>query len=56
MEQSRTQDKFMFRLPDGMRERIKAAAKANRRSMNAELIFQLERIFPAQGGDGAQAS
>lgn len=38
-------DKFMLRLPDGMRERIKAAADENRRSMNAEIIARLEISF-----------
>lgn len=31
------QEKFMARLPDGTRERLKDTAKRNRRSMNAEL-------------------
>lgn len=34
-------DKFMLRLPDGMRELIKASAEANGRSMNAEIIRRL---------------
>lgn len=44
---ARTDDKMMIRLPDGLRDRIKAAARANRRSANAELVFHLERVFPA---------
>ena len=40
-------DRFTLRLPDGMRHRIKLAAAANLRSMNSEVIFQLERAFPA---------
>ncbi|QRZ15959.1 Arc family DNA-binding protein [Paracoccus methylovorus] len=35
-------DKFMLRLPDGMRDRIKAAAERNNRSMNAEIVMALE--------------
>lgn len=35
-------DKFMLRLPDGMRERIKAAADQNNRSMNAEIVARLD--------------
>lgn len=35
------QDKFMLRLPDGMRAQIKADALANDRSMNAEIIARL---------------
>ena len=53
-DQNRTlQDKFMLRLPDGMRERIREAAEQNKRSMNAEIIARLEASFsPAtdQGG------
>lgn len=39
------QDKFMLRLPDGMREKIKVAAEANKRSMNAEIVARLEATF-----------
>lgn len=42
----RESDKFMLRLPDGMRDRIKAAADANNRSMNAEIVAALEDKFP----------
>ncbi len=31
----RESDKFMLRLPDGMRDQIAEAAKTNNRSMNA---------------------
>lgn len=40
-------DKFMLRLPDGMRDRIKAAAEASNRSMNAEIVGALEEKYPA---------
>lgn len=40
-------DKFMLRLPDGMRDRIKAAAETNNRSMNAEIVATLEEKYPA---------
>lgn len=42
---SQSQDKFVVRLPDGMRERIKAEAEANNRSMNAEIVARLEGSF-----------
>ncbi|OWV87342.1 hypothetical protein ATY75_03260 [Rhizobium sp. N122] len=42
----REQDKFMLRLPDGMRERIADAAKSNKRSMNAEIVAALEDAYP----------
>lgn len=43
---SQSQDKFIVRLPDGMRQRIKAAADRNQRSMNAELVSTLQRAYP----------
>jgi hypothetical protein len=43
----RESDKFMLRLPDGMRDRIRAAAEANSRSMNAEIVATLEEKYPA---------
>lgn len=43
---SRQQDKFVVRLPDGMRERIAAAAEAAGRSMNAELVKRISESFP----------
>ncbi|QCP86504.1 Arc family DNA-binding protein [Cereibacter sphaeroides] len=39
-------DQYMLRLPDGMRDRIKAAAEANNRSMNAEIVATLEERYP----------
>lgn len=36
----------MLRLPEGMRDRIKAAADASGRSMNAEIVAALEVQFP----------
>ena len=36
------QDKFIARLPDGLRERLKTVAERNKRSMNAELVQALE--------------
>lgn len=39
----RDSDKFMLRLPDGMRDRLKSDAEANKRSMNAEIVARLEK-------------
>lgn len=47
------QDKFIVRLPEGMRERIKAAADANNRSMNAEIVATLRQAYPAPDPDEA---
>ena len=43
---NRESDKFMLRLPDGMRDRIKLAAEQNGRSMNAEIVAILEKEYP----------
>lgn len=42
MQGRQQNDKFMIRLPDGVRDRLKEAAQRNRRSMNAELGLALE--------------
>lgn len=44
---SRVAEQFVVRFPDGMRGRIAEAAKANNRSMNAEIVARLERSFTA---------
>jgi|GEM_PF-1433277 len=41
------QDKIIFRAPDGMRERLKVAAKRNNISMNELILEILEQHFPA---------
>ena len=43
MNDSRVQDKFVIRLPDGLRPEIAAVASRNQRSMNGEIIHRLER-------------
>lgn len=45
------QDKFMLRLPKGMRERIKRASEMNNRSMNSEIVERLQYSF---GGADAE--
>ncbi|WP_339457458.1 Arc family DNA-binding protein [Pseudomonas sp. EA_65y_Pfl1_P120] len=37
-----SEDKFVVRLPDGMRSRIALEARDNARSMNSEIIYRLE--------------
>jgi hypothetical protein len=41
----RGSDQFVVRLPDGMRDQLKAEAEANQRSMNAEIVARLEESF-----------
>lgn len=42
----RDQDKFMLRLPEGMRERIKVKAQRAEMSMNEAIVHCLEHFFP----------
>lgn len=46
---SERQERFIVRFPDGMRDKISALAKANGRSMNAEVISLIEASL-SQGG------
>ncbi|TLX59551.1 DNA-binding protein [Stutzerimonas nosocomialis] len=46
---SRTADKFVVRLPDGMRERIAEVARNHHRSMNSEIIARLEQTLFQEG-------
>lgn len=42
---SRTADKFVVRLPDGLRDDIAVLAESNDRSMNSEIINRLKRTI-----------
>lgn len=44
---AKDQDKFVVRLPDGMRERIRAKADRAGMSMNEAVVWCLEQYFPA---------
>lgn len=48
MYSSRTADKFVVRLPDGMREQIAEVARTYHRSMNSEIISRLETSLLAE--------
>ncbi|MCD1266075.1 hypothetical protein B5M44_19190 [Shinella sumterensis] len=43
---SQLAERFQIRLPDGLRDRIRASAATNNRSMNAEIVNALEFAFP----------
>lgn len=49
---SRTADKFVVRLPDGMRDRIAEVARNQHRSMNSEIIARLENSLQNDTGFG----
>lgn len=42
---SQMQEKFIIRLPDGMRDAIKRAAVEEGRSMNAQIVQHLRAIY-----------
>lgn len=42
-------EKFVVRLPDGMRERIATVARTHRHSMNTEIVAWLERSLVQDG-------
>ncbi len=46
---SRTADKFVVRLPEGMRDRIAEVARDQHRSMNSEIIARLESSLQQDG-------
>lgn len=48
---SRSLDKIVIRVPNGLRDRIAAAAKESHRSVNAELVELLERTYPPPTAD-----
>lgn len=54
---SRTADKIIIRLPDGMRDRLHQRAEANGRSMTAEVVGMLEQVLeePTEQEMGAMA-
>lgn len=51
--ESRVADKFVVRLPDGMRERIAVLASTNHRSMNSEIIKRLEESMVGDNPESA---
>lgn len=39
------EDKYIIRFPNGMRDRLKEVAKANNRTLNAEIVARIEQSF-----------
>lgn len=56
MYPSEAADKFLVRLPDGMRERLRQQAKANRRTMNSEIVHHLDRALSTENENGPAAT
>ncbi|RON50495.1 hypothetical protein BK666_05040 [Pseudomonas frederiksbergensis] len=45
-------DRFVLRLPDGLRLKLKRIAKENRRSLNGEIVARMERsLAQPQSGE-----
>lgn len=51
MSQSRAADKFVVRLPDGMRERIADAAKDRHTSMNTLFVQAMDNLLDGKSHD-----
>lgn len=45
---SQLADRFQVRMPEGLRDRIRASAEANNRSMNAEILARLEGSYESE--------
>lgn len=54
-KQVREYDKFMLRLPDGMRNAVAEQAKRNGRSMNSEIVQILQDALDGPSADAAFA-
>lgn len=48
MKIGRDADKFLVRLPEGLRDQIKTTADENFRSMNSEIVFRLAQSYHAE--------
>ena len=48
MQNRQTEDKFVVRMPEGLRHLVKSIASQNRRSMNAEILIAIERSMQQQ--------
>ncbi|MCB5201811.1 Arc family DNA-binding protein [Neorhizobium sp. T786] len=45
MQSAQAALRFQLRMPDAVRERIQKLAAQNRRSLNAEIIYRLEKAI-----------
>ncbi|WP_080580027.1 Arc family DNA-binding protein [Sinorhizobium fredii] len=44
-------EQFQLRMPGDLREKLRARATANRRSLNSEIVVCLERVVASAAGD-----
>ena len=47
----RNSEQYQLRLPDGLRDKIKASAEAEGRSMNSEIVLILQRYYASKEED-----
>lgn len=47
-----TEDKYVVRFPEGMRDELKALAAENGRSLNAEIVLRLRESIDVEKDDG----
>ena len=52
---SETKDRFIVRLPDGWRAKLKSKAQENHRSMNSEVLAILEPVLHEEAEQNAEA-
>lgn len=48
MTKPTTTDKFVLRMPEGLRDQIVDKAEDNYRSMNSEIVYRLERSIDCE--------
>ncbi len=49
VQPTHTDPQIKLRIPSGLKERVQAAAAANNRSMNSEIVARLEQSFSGSG-------
>lgn len=54
-ENAQTKDKYLLRLPDGMRDRISELASANNRSMNAQIVLMISGAIDSSATSRSEA-
>jgi predicted HicB family RNase H-like nuclease len=54
-EMAQDEQYIRLRIPADIKARVTEAARKSRRSMNGEIVFQLEKVFPEPAAGGEQA-
>jgi hypothetical protein len=56
MQPSRLADKYVLRLPEGMRDRIKVRAAVTRRTMNSLIVHALDVVLAEDDDEAPRPS